>query len=218
MVGTKNDSVTDCALSNGDDIYFALFNQNTSCAISFPFSKGDIVFEDPAQAERWQVTFALIPLHIEKMYKSLRRSDLLKAFFASGTSANDVASDILRMFSLATSLPLNKRAISDLQKDSLSQILDNCLKSPVFLVTQQKLFIVTKKTDNGWYGFTPNDGPQAGVKWTEEQLRDEKGAYLIYQENHASLPGPSEAVAPECAFSEAPVWADGQVKIYGFKK
>lgn len=119
-----------------------------------------------------------------------------------------------------TSLSLRKHSISELQnRESIAAILDTCERSPVFIVVEEKLSIVIKKTKAGWSGFSADRGPLAVIDWTEDQVKHAKGAYLIYHEDHASLSSPGQELKRNCADGEndKAVWSDGRIKLYELK-
>lgn len=217
--------MTDCMLSQGSDVFYNLFNQDSYCAIAFPFSKADVAFKDPVLAAKSQSSFGLIPLHIEILYKSLcAPNGPLKAAFAGGHSVSDIASNTQWLFTLATSLQMTKQTVFEYKKENpggVKEVLLGCAQSPVFLIMNDILFIVNQSIDdshNRWGAFDPAKGPQEGqiVFGTSELEVSPESTYLIYHRDRGGLSSTEEA--NKCDYASVPAWSNNdRVKLFSFK-
>jgi hypothetical protein len=214
MLGGHNDTLTDCQLSEGSEIYWELFNVAPYCAISFPFSRADVVFKDTTQ----QATFGLIPLQVEKLYQLLRYSARLDWLWARGNSIRDAASATHWLFTITTALPMSNHTVQYLtlqNPNGLVQVLDSSATSPVFLVTRSSLSIVTGPTDSqprSWRGFDFS-APNVNKVWTEQDLKAGplEDTYLIYYSGKGRLP--VNPPPQNCDWEHSTV-SNGTTKIY----
>jgi hypothetical protein len=225
LVAKKDKTATDCELTQGSEVYYNLWNQDAYCDISFPFSKADVTLKDPALMEKAQLTFGLIPLQLDKLYKSLREFDGLKFVFIGGDSVHDIASDTRWLFSLVTPLSMSNNTVWELKnedEDRLQAILHSSSESPLFLVLDEKILIVRKPVEdigNQWEAFDVALGPVKGLVSfdTSELEKSPETTYLIYFTGLAPIELPADGIPDRCNHSTTPSWSDGKTKVWPWK-
>lgn len=217
--------MTDCELFRGIEVYYNLWNQDAYCDISFPFSKDDVTLKDPALMEKAQLTFGLLPLQLDKLYKSLQKFDGLASVFIGGDSVHDIASDTRWLFSMLTPLPMSNNTVWELKKENgnrVQDILRSSIESPLFLVLNEKMLIVRKPVEevgNRWEAFDVALGPTKGLVSfdTSELERTPDTTYLIYFTGLGPIKLPTDGVPGRCNHSTTPSWSDGKTKVWPWK-
>jgi hypothetical protein len=176
-------------------IYRDPYYENPYCRIRYGYSIDEASFKVPI-ADIGNLKFGIFPLAIEAGYKALRKLPTLSTtaperYWFDEDNPQDVGSNIQMFFNLLTPLVLSRHPVSEIynsNSNDFERILDAAGKSPVFMVNQNGVHIVTSKCDNGWSGYDIKD-PSKILSWTTSDLRSEKlPASLIYNAKHGPLP------------------------------